>query len=452
MKPALVKNLIYPLHERIIGRETFKCLDMLECLQWLSPQELEEVRFGKLRELLVHAYQNIPFYKERFDRAGFIPEKIQSVDDFKVLPLLSKAEIKENLDKMTWRNCPGGLQRYNTGGSSGEPLIFYFDKRRQAWDKAARMLTHRWWGADVGDRELYLWGSPVEANRQDQIKELRDKLTNELLISAFEISKQSVPGIYETIKKFKPKSLFGYPSTIDLFVRMAQEQDLDLLSLKISMVFSTAELLFDHQRDSISKALGGIPVADCYGSREGGFVSHQCKEGHYHIMDPNYVVEYIKDSQTVPDGQDGEIVLTHLDAWGMPLIRYQTGDVAQKGMDGCACGRGFSTMKEIRGRTTDFVVTPDGRWQHALSVIYIVRDIEGVDKFKIIQHKLEEIEVLVEILPEIYPENGDQRIIEGIKKRMGESVQVRVEHHDSIPHDASGKYRYVVSKVAQNGF
>ena len=169
-------------------------------------------------------------------------------------------------------------------------------------------------------------------------------------------------------------------------------------------------------------------------------------------MDPNYVVEYIKDSQTVPDGQDGEIVLTHLDAWGMPLIRYQTGDVAQKGMDGCECGRGFSTMKEIRGRTTDFVVTPDGRWQHALSVIYIVRDIEGVDKFKIIQHKLEEIEVLVEILPEIYPENGDQRIIEGIKKRMGESVQVRVEHHDSIPHDASGKYRYVVSKVAQNGF
>ena len=100
MKPALVKKLIYPIHEKIIGRETFQSLDMLERLQWLSPEELEEVRLRKLRELLVHAYQNIPFYKERFDRAGFIPEEIQSVDDFKVLPLLSKAEIKENLDIM----------------------------------------------------------------------------------------------------------------------------------------------------------------------------------------------------------------------------------------------------------------------------------------------------------------------------------------------------------------
>jgi len=449
MQPFLVKKIIYPLHEAAMGRKTFEYLAELEKMQWLKPAELEIIRLRKLKDLLCHAQRNIPFYQRRFSDAGFDPESIQSLEDLKKLPFLTKAEIKQNLDDMTWPACPGGLHRYNTGGSSGEPLIFYFDKRRQAWDKAARMLTHRWWGVDVGDKELYLWGSPVEMTKQDRMKGWRDKLTNELLISAFEVSEQSVPGMYQKMMEFRPKCLFGYPSTIDLFARMAQKQNLDIRSLGVEVVFSTAEKLYDHQRESISTAFDGISVTDCYGSREGGFVSHQCTEGTYHIMDPNYIVEFIKDGQPVDSGENGEIVLTHLDAWGMPLIRYRTGDVAQPGDGTCSCGRGFSTMKEIQGRTTDFVVTPDGRWQHALSVIYIVRDIEGVDIFKIVQHELTDVEVLVKTFPELYPADGDLRIVSGIKKRMGESVNVRITHVAAVPREASGKHRYVVSRVAQ---
>ena len=132
---------------------------------------------------------------------------------------------------MTWKSCPGGLHRYNTGGSSGEPLIFYFDKRRQAWDKAARMLTHLWWDVDVGEKELYLWGSPVEASRQDRLKELRDSLTNELLVSAFDLSEEKTSKIINTFERFKPKCLFGYPSTIDLFGEMAAKQGRPLANL-----------------------------------------------------------------------------------------------------------------------------------------------------------------------------------------------------------------------------
>ncbi len=451
MIPLLVRKAIYPVHEKVMGRNTFACLQELERLQWLNPAQLEEIRFRKLRELLIHARNNIPFYADRFEEAAFDPEKMQSLEDLKIIPLLTKGEIKQNLERMTWKGCPGGLHRYNTGGSSGEPLIFYFDKRRQSWDKAARMLTHRWWGVEVGEKELYLWGSPVEATRQDRMKELRDKLTNELLISAFEISQANVGDIFGAIQRFTPETLFGYPSTIELFAQMAKKQGLDPATLGVSVFFSTAELLYDHQRKAISEQFGGIPVADCYGSREGGFVSHECREGNYHVMDPNYVVEFIKDEQPVSAGEDGEIVLTHLDAWGMPLIRYKTGDVAQPGEGACACGRSFSTMQGIRGRTTDFVVTPDGRWQHALSVIYIVRDVEGVDEFKIIQHELEDVQVLVKLIPELYPGNGNERIIAGIKKRMGDSVRVRVDIVETIPTDASGKHRYVVSNVAKKG-
>ena len=129
---------------------------------------------------------------------------------------------------MQWKDCPGGLHQYNTGGSSGEPLIFYFDRRRQACDAASRALYHLWWGCDIGDKELYFWGSPVEETRQDRIKSFRDRITNELLISAFDVSEAVVPEYAEVFRKFRPKCLYAYPSTLSLFCEMAKRQNVRL--------------------------------------------------------------------------------------------------------------------------------------------------------------------------------------------------------------------------------
>lgn len=447
MYNKLIKHLIFPLHEKIIGRDTYKFLDRLSQEQFLPEKELKALQLKKLKELLIHSKKNISFYAKRFQAAGFDPEKMTCINDINVLPLLSKEEIRQNLDDMKWSNSPGGLHRYNTGGSSGKPLIFYFDRRRQAYDAAARALTHQWWGCDIGDKELYLWGSPLEITKQDKIKDVRDKITNDLLISAFEISEKQVPKMVEKIRTFKPKCIFGYPSTITLFCDMAEKQGYDLSMLGVSVVFSTAEVLYDRQRQIIGNFFGGVPVVDSYGSREGGFVCHECRKGKYHVIDSNYIVEYLKDGKAVGPGEDGEIVLTHLDAWGMPFIRYRTGDVAQPGKSGCACGRTWSTIQNIKGRTTDFIVTPDGRWQHALSLIYVVRDVQGVDEFKIVQNHVDEIQVLVKRHEKLYPIDGNDRIVAGIKKRMGEAVNVKVVITDAIARDASGKFRYVVSKL-----
>jgi len=447
MYNKLIKHLIFPLHEKILGRDTYKCLDRLSKEQYLPEKELKELRFKKLQALLIHSQKNIPFYAKRFARAGFDPSVMTSIEDMNVLPLLSKEEIRQNLENMKWNDSPGGLHRYNTGGSSGKPLVFYFDRRRQAYDAAARALTHQWWDCDIGDKELYLWGSPLEITKQDKIKDFRDRITNDLLISAFEISEDKIPGIIEKFKRFKPRCVFGYPSTIALFCNMAAQMGYDLTDEGVRVVFSTAEVLYDSQRESIGKFFGGVPVTDCYGSREGGFVCHECKEGKYHVIDSNYIVEYLRNGEPVDTGKDGEVVLTHLDAWGMPFIRYRTGDVAQPGESGCKCGRTWSIIQNIRGRTTDFIVTPDGRWQHALSLIYVVRDIEGVDEFKILQHSVSDVEVLVKIHDNLYPDEGEQKIIAGFKIRMGDEVNVRVTQVDAIPRDASGKYRYVVSRV-----
>ncbi|PID78150.1 MAG: capsule biosynthesis protein CapK [Deltaproteobacteria bacterium] len=448
MHRKIVKNFIVPLHEKIMGRKTFDYLKELEKEQFLPKKDLEKLKFKKLKALLIHAEKNIPFYRKRFAEAGFNPEKMKSIDDFKVLPYLTKEDIRKNLNEMKWQDCPGGLFRYNTGGSTGSPLVFYFDRRRQAYDAAARALTHKWWDIDIGDKELYLWGSPLEISRQDRIKDIRDKITNELLISAFELSEKKTPEIVSKFKKFKPDCLFGYPSTISLFCKISEKLGYRLDNSGVKIVFTTAEVLFDHQKETISRAFGNIPVVDSYGSREGGFVCHQCREGNYHVMDPNYILELVNEGDDLEGDDSGEVVLTHLDAWGMPFIRYRTGDIAVSGSENCRCGRTWSSIKNIQGRTTDFIVTPDGRFQHALSLIYVVRDIEGVDQFKIVQNSVSEIDVLIKIHEDMFPEDGAEKIISGFKKRMGNEILVNIIKTESIPTEASGKFRYVVSKVS----
>jgi phenylacetate-CoA ligase len=220
----------------------------------------------------------------------------------------------------------------------------------------------------------------------------------------------------------------------------------------VKVVFSTAEVLYDHQKEMISNTFGGIPVVDGYGSREGGFISHECPGGSMHVIDQNIIVEYLRGDKPVGPGEDGEIVVTHLDNWAMPFIRYRTGDVAQFSTEACKCGRNLSIMKKIQGRTTDFIVSPDGRWQHGLSLIYVLRGIPGVAEFKIIQESLDDVRVLLKVHEALFQEDGEGRIIEGFRKRMGQSINVRIERVDEIEKDASGKYRYVVSKVADKGF
>ena len=452
MHKSIVKHVIFPLHEKLIGRKTYQYLDELEKTQWLKGEEIKSLQLRKLKDLLIHAQKNCAFYYKRYHDAGFDPSHLKSLDDLNLIPPLGKTEIRQNLNDMLWKDCPGGLHRYNTGGSSGEPLIFYFDRRRQAYDAAARALTHRWWGIDIGDRELYFWASPFEIKKQDRIKNLRDRLTNQLLLSAFHLSQDVIPDFVKKIRKFKPKCVFGYPSTIAFFCQIASRQGYDLTRDGVKVVFSTAEVLYGHQKEIISKTFGGIPVVDGYGSREGGFISHECPRSSMHVIDQNIIVEYLRGDKPVGPGEDGEIVVTHLDNWAMPFIRYRTGDVAQFDLQTCKCGRNLSTMKKIQGRTTDFIVSPDGRWQHGLSLIYVIRDIPGVTEFKIIQEAVDHIKILLKTDESLFPKEGKNQIIEGFKKRMGQMVNVDIEMVDEIDKDASGKYRCVISKVAEKGF
>ncbi len=447
MWPILVGKILLPLHEKFLRRRTFRYYRDLERSQWFSIRRLRELQLAKLQELVSVALNNTDAYA---DLAGVDRSwRPESLEDLRKLPLLDKASISSHREELVNRDVPGGPIRYNTGGSSGEPLIFYFDKRRQAYDKAARMRTHQWWGVRPGEKEAYIWGAPVELNKQDRLKQFRDWLTNELLLSAFDLSEQSVGWFVDRLRRFRPKCLFGYPSSISLMCQLANHAGLDLTDLPVEVVFSTAEVLYDHQKEIISKALGGVPVVNGYGSREGGFIAHECPEGRMHITSENVIVEFVKDGKPVGPGQSGEIVVTHLDNYAMPFIRYRTGDIGKPSDETCPCGRGLEVIKDLMGRSTDFVIAPDGRWVHGLALIYVIRDIPGVRQYQIVQMDADSICVRI-VVDDNCPANGQERIRDGITARLGAEVRVEVEEVSEIAQDPSGKFRYVISQVARD--
>ena len=214
--------------------------------------------------------------------------------------------------------------------------------------------------------------------------------------------------------------------------------------LGIRVVFVTSERLYDHQRQTIERVFG-CQVANGYGGRDVGFIAHQCPQGGMHITAQDIIVEIVdSEGQVLPAG---EIVITHLATADFPFIRYRIGDVGVLSKDTCSCGRGLPLLEEIQGRTTDFVIASSGTVLHGLALIYVLRDLPGVENFKVVQHSLERTEVQV-VSNSVFQQSDSDSIVQEFKKRLGEEVEIEINLLGSIDRERSGKFRYVISHVS----
>jgi len=413
---------------------------------------LRTLQRAKLRELLVAAVRACSFYRREFAERGLVPDRGDPFDVLACLPLLDKSILKSSRADLMNPHVPGGPIPCNTGGSTGEPLIFFFDRRRIAYDKAARMRSHAWFGARPGSREVYLWGSPLELRRQDRLRTLRDRLTNEKLLNAFRMSPDRMRDYLRQIEAFRPVSLFGYPSSLALLCEFGEREGIRVGVPSLKAVFVTGELCDDRQRRGI-EAYFGVPVANGYGSREGGFVAHEyeCPHGSMHVTAESVVLEVVDEAgRPLPLGEPGELVVTHLDNYAMPFIRYRTGDMGRLLPDICSCGRGLPRMDVVAGRRTDHLVAADGARVHALSLIYVLREIDAVGQFRIHQRRDRSVDVLVAATPAFREEHRNQ-IRRGVQRRLGEAIPVRVRLVDAVEPLPSGKHRHVISDAAGYG-
>ncbi len=449
MNRWLVWNVFFPLHEWAKGHPSFQILREMEAADLLTVAEIEELRAGKLRSLLQYGYANVPYLHDVFEQAGLQPSDIQGPADLVRLPLMRKADVRKNRESMRSR-LAGKLTSFSTGGSTGEPLLYDLPQQRIASWIACRQRAMRWWGVSAGDKEYAIWGSPVEVTRQDRIRSLRDKLLATQLLSAFEMSDAVMSHYLDLLLKGDCRTIFAYPSSMYLLCVHARKKGVNLRRTGIKVVFVTGEILYPHQRELIAETLNS-PVANGYGGRDSGFVCHECPQGGMHIMADATIIKILDpQGQPVPVGEQGEIVVTDLYSREVPFVRYATGDVGALTTRKCICGRPLPLLEKIEGRTTDFIVAPDGTILHALSVIYIVREIEGIEQYKIRQKALDVFHVQL-VCNATYSKDSESRIREGLRQRMRAPVEVTIEYLPSLPPERSGKFRHVISDVPMVG-
>lgn len=441
-----VSNVAFPCHELLKGHSTRSALNSMEKNQWLSPEELEKKQLADLRDFLHSIGVSVPFYRELFKSLKFDPQSVRSVEDLQRLPLMGKAEIREATESLK-SDCGEKLQPFNTGGSSGEPLNFFLGNERVSHDVAAKWRATRWWGVDIGDPEIVVWGSPIELGAQDRLRILRDKIFRTELLSAFEMSDTNLERFIDRMKAVRPRMLFGYPSSLALISDFAQRQGVSLSHLGVRVAFVTSERLYDHQREIIERVFG-CPVANGYGGRDLGFIAHECPSGNMHITADDVVLEVVdEEGQSVPVGTEGELVVTHLRTRDFPFVRYRSGDRGVLSYERCECGRGLPILKCLQGRSTDFVRSNDGTSLHGLALIYVLRELSDVESFKIEQVSLSKFTVKLVISNESARPAVESRVCRGFKERLGNNLDVNFEYLPHIPPEKSGKYRYVVSHV-----
>ncbi len=451
ISPPFLQNLWVSLYGlRLYFREYGKpfriLLDEFEKIQWYSPDDLREYQNGKLAILIKHCYENVPYYRNIMDGIKVKPTDILTVEDLHKLPLLTRDDIKKNFSLLTARNFKRAeLTIGHTSGTTGSPLEFYYDRRICLVKNVADWRQKRWGGINPGDKLALFLGRvvvPITAKRPPFWRS--NLILNHKFFSSFHLSQENIDKYINELERFRPAALEGYPSTAYIIARFLLSRN---KTLPLKAVFTSSETLFPQQRETIEEAFE-CKLFDFYGLAERTVFATECSahEGHHLNMDFGITEILNKDNQPVKIGEMGRIVATGLHNFGMPLIRYKTGDVTALKKKGCSCGRAFPLMEDITTKAEDIITTADGRLISSSILTHPFKPMHNVAESQIIQEDLENIRIKIVKLPE-YSDEDSQYLIKELKKRLGVDMNIHLEFVDSIPRTKAGKFRWVISNV-----
>lgn len=441
MHPRLVRHIVFPLHEWIKSKPTFPWLNRLEKSQWDPPERLAEMQWNRLRYHLQFAYDHVPYYRRLFDDHAVQPAGVQTPDDLRLIPFLTRDLLRSEFDQLKALARLGRITRRTSGGSTGEPVIVLSDMERMGFGEAVRLRAHRWFGLEPGAREVCLWGSPIELRKQDRLRALRDRLLNSRVLSAFHMNETQMATYARTLSRFRPEKIVCYAHAMYILARY-------LTRIRwtpppgLRAIFTTAEMLFDFQRAVIQQTFAAS-VAVEYGARDAGLMANECPNGRLHIAAEGILIEI---DGAGPNGL-GEIVVTNLYSSAMPIIRYRTGDLGQLDSELCPCGRTLPCLKRLEGRRGDFLVTPDGRVIHPQAIVHVLREAPAIREFQILQEGLDRLTITI-VPAEGFTEERRRALLDRVQRFVGDRLSVEIELRDAVSPTTSGKHRHVISKVA----
>jgi len=417
----------------------------LQKTQWLSREELETIQLSLLQRLIHHCYNTVPYYRRLMDSRNIKADNIRTLEDIKLFPILTKKETLKLSESIVSTKYPRWFVRTtHTSGTTGTPLklrrsLFSIGDEhafvRRQWD---------WAGIGFNDRCAYLKGRVIgESGSKSKCLYAYDPIMKELHLSTYNLSIKEAEDYAEILRRYKVKAIVGYPSAVNILARGCLDSGIEL---KLQSALLTSEIVTKSTRDMIAKAFD-CKVYDFYGAAERVSYIHTCEHGSYHIV-PEYGV-----TETIPvdnsDKQCCKIIATGFWNLAMPLIRYDTEDLAVLSNKKCPCGRAFRVVESIDGREGDVIRTPSGVELGvciAAYIIYVSCATEGIIESQIIQDAPDHITI------EYVPDKGFSsehlsELYKNLAEHLPGDLKLTVKKVDAVRRTASGKIKPVVSLI-----
>jgi phenylacetate-CoA ligase len=407
--------------------------------QWLPPTEIEEIQRRKLKSLLRHAYKNVDYYRQLFDSAGVKPGEVKDREDLLRIPVTTKKQLQSlPIEKITVKDLKlEECTRLKTSGSTGIPLDIIVSEEDLRFRGAVFrriLLAH---GCRLRDKTVQNTHYPLRFPKHwYQYLGIR---------RGYRISPLSeIDDQIEQLRRRNPDIITGVPASLLTIAKAVKERGENGISPRI--ILCGGEILTPQARELINATFRTTTI-DLYNSFEFGNISWECNQqaGH-HINADGLIVEVIRDGREALPGERGEIVITALNAYTMPFIRYNIGDIGVRSGRRCPCGRGLPLLERIEGRTFDTIKLPDGRRVRAYAVELALASIPGISQFRVVQ---EEKNVFW-----IYLVKGDnfcqttlEHVETELKHILGDTIALHIQLVDELSLDPSGKLRAFISKV-----
>lgn len=447
MYAPLFRNVLYPLYETTLRRRrTLAYLAEYEASQWLPPGRIEALQWERLRTLLRHCWEHVPYYRRAWSAAGVAAvEDIRTPGDFERLPVLRKQDVRTHFEALKAGPLRHRLLYKTTGGSTGEPLKIGYTRDSYERRVAAMFRGYGWAGAAAGTRTLYLWGVPGLGWRE----RLHHAAFNRRMLDVFPMSDHNMAGYADAIDAHRPQAIVGYASSVVRLARWLQEHGRRVHPPR--SVLCAAEPLHDYQRELIARTFG-CRVFNTYGCREFMLLASECDHGGLHVNADHLRLE-LGQAHAGPHAPNGgpvrtrqEVLVTDLHNYGMPLVRYANGDLATPRAGRCTCGRGLPMLAHVDGRSMDALRSPGGHYVGEY-LEHLVFGTPGIVRFQAEQSRPDEIEVRL-VRGNGFQDASLERIRERMHAAYGHDLRLAFSFHAQIPLTASGKLRVAVSRLA----
>jgi phenylacetate-CoA ligase len=445
LRAALAYHIFGPLYERHWGLSSGDLRRQLIKSERLAEEEVRERQFRSVLAIVADAAVRNPFYRERWSALRLDPRDLRELDDLTQWPVLTKDDLREHSEQMVSEGyVRSELFHKRTGGSTGIPVHVWWDVEAHRMKSAIVKRHDGWAGYRLGTRRAALWGDTNKAYPLN-VRIHKALVERTIYLDTLEMDEATLRDFVIRLRRFRPRILIGHAHSLYFLVDFLRSEGIDDLSF--DGIISTAETLVPAERDAIEAMFGKV-LFDRYGCEEVSLIASECEEHDgLHVAAESVLVEVVGGDETTP----GKVVVTDLVNRGMPLIRYEVGDLATARTGKCACGRGLPRLGRVFGRTTDILYAPDGRRISGVSILdtFLIH-IPGVRQAQIVQDALDHLVLRV------VPDRGfDQATIDHLARTVTQVFGPAMRHElrtvESIEPTARGKFQFTICEIPPPG-